>query len=250
VSNLSYSFAQKIRWLRLLIHSRSSNLNEEVALDILSKLPSTSPVVFDIGANIGLFAKAFNKSPNKPKMIFAFEPSSYVYSILKLTVSRFQNVKCFQLAFDSKNGTTTLSMPLKKSGSIRVGLSHIGETSEGDYLKEEVETKLLDDFAKEMKCDVIDLVKIDVEGAEFEILKGAKRVLTEIRPFWFVEISESPGRFNNSGNDTFNKFISADYAAFYFDKERQWRSVQDYNHDNDYLFVPKEVMESFVSKIS
>ena len=130
--------------------------------------------------------KAFNKSPHKPKLIFAFEPSSYVYSILKLTVSRFKNVQCFKLAFDSKNGTTTLNMPIKKSGSIRVGLSHIGKVSEGDYLKEVVDTKILDDFAERMRCDTIDLIKIDVEGAEFEILKGASRILTEVRPFWFA----------------------------------------------------------------
>ena len=242
MSNLTYNFAQKIRWFRLLAHSRSSKLNEEVALSLLDKLPSKSPVIFDIGANIGLFIKAFNKSPHKPKLIFAFEPSAYVYSILKLTVSRFKNVQCFKLAFDSKNGTTTLNMPLKKSGSIRVGLSHIGEVSEGDYLQESVETKLLDDFVEEMKCDVIDLIKIDVEGAEFEILKGANRILTEIRPFWFVEISETKGRFDNNSKDTFKKFLDANYAAFYFNEQREWVAVQDYDGENDFLFVPKEML--------
>ena len=245
MSNLTYNLAQKIRWFRLLAHSRSSKLNEEVALNILDKLPTKSPVIFDIGANIGLFIKAFNKSPHKPKLIFAFEPSSYVYSILKLTASRFKNVQCFKLALDSTNGTTTLNMPLKKSGAIRVGLSHIGEVSEGDYLQESVETKLLDDFAEEMKCDAIDLIKIDVEGAEFEILKGANRILTEFRPFWFVEVSESKGRFNNSGNDTFKKFMDANYAAFYFNEQGEWIAIQDYDGANDFLFVPREMLKNF-----
>ena len=213
-------------------------------MDILDKLPSKSPVIFDIGANIGLFVKAFNKSPNRPKVIFAFEPSSYVYSILKLTVSRFKNVQCFKLAFDSKNGTTTLNMPIKKSGSIRVGLSHIGKVSEGDYLKENVETKLLDDFAERIGCDTIDLIKIDVEGAEFEILKGASRILTEVRPFWFVELSENKIRFNNTCRDTFKKFKDLNYSAFYFNKNREWCAVENYNGENDFLFIPKEKLNN------
>lgn len=244
MSNLTYNFAQKIRWLRLLAHSRSSRLNEKVALEILNILPSKSPVIFDIGANVGLFIKAFNKSINRPKVIFAFEPSSYVYSILKLTTSRFKNVRCFKLAFASKNGTTTLNMPLKKSGSIRVGLSHIGEVADGEYLKENVETKLLDDFAEEMGCDSIDLIKIDVEGAEFEILKGSNRILTEVRPFWFVELSETSGRFNNSCTDTFKKFTDANYSAFYLNRNGEWCAVQDYIYENDFLFVPNEILNT------
>lgn len=250
MSNLRYSFAQKIRWLRLLVHSRSSRLNEDVALDILDKLPSKSPVIFDIGANIGLFIKAFNKSPNKPRAIFAFEPSSYVYSILRLTVARFKNVRCFKLAFASKNGIATLNMPLKESGSIRVGLSHIGEVSGGSYLKENVETRRLDDFADEMGCVEIDLIKMDVEGAEFEILKGASRILADVRPFWFVELSESEGRFNNSSIDTFNEFKGFGYAAFYFAGAGRWSFVESYNGETDFLFVPQEQVKSFVVKIS
>ena len=90
--------------------------------------------------------------------------------------------------------------------------------------------------------DKAKVIKIDVEGAEFEILKGANRTLTEIRPFWFVEISETKGRFNNNSKDTFKKFLDANYAAFYFNEQREWVAVHDYGGENDFLFVPKEML--------
>lgn len=235
--------------MRLLLHSRSSNLNEAVALDILSKLSRPSPVIFDIGANIGLFIKAFNKSQYKPKAIYAFEPSSYVHSILKVTVARFKNVKCFKLAFDKQDGETILNMPLKKSGSIRVGLSHIGNVSEGEYLKETVKTMKLDNFLKEQDIEAVDLIKIDVEGAEYNILQGAKSLLREARPFWFVEISEAADRFANTRQDTFDIFMNSDYAAFYFDKNQKWQRLDEINEAEDFLFVPKEALETFLQKL-
>ena len=238
-----------MRWVRLLLHSRSSNLNEAVALDILSKLSRPSPVILDIGANIGLFIKAFNKSQYKPKAIYAFEPSSYVHSILKVTVARFKNVKCFKLAFDKQDGETILNMPLKKSGSIRVGLSHIGNVSEGEYLKETVKTMKLDNFLKEQDIEAVDLIKIDVEGAEYNILQGAKSLLREARPFWFVEISEAANRFANTRQDTFDIFMNSDYAAFYFDKNQKWQRLDEINEAEDFLFVPKEALETFLQKL-
>ena len=249
MSVLKYNFAQRMRWVRLLLHSRSSKLNEPVALDILSKISRPSPVIFDIGANIGLFIKAFNKSAFQPKAIYAFEPSSYVHSILKVTVARFKNVRCFKLAFDKQDGETILNMPLKKSGSIRVGLSHIGNVSEGEYLKETVRTMKLDHFIKEQAIEAVDLIKIDVEGAEYNILQGADALLRDMRPFWFVEISEAANRFANTRQDTFDIFMKADYAAFYFDQDQKWQRLDEINQAEDFLFVPKEELADFTQKL-
>ena len=251
MSKPKYSFMQRIRWLQHLIKSRLGKKDEDVAIDMIEKLPTTAPIVFDIGANVGLYIKAFNKSQNKPGAVLAFEPSSYVYSILKLTLARFKNVTCYQLAFDSKNGQATLNTPLKKSGSMRIGIAHIGNTFTGDYQKEVVETRTLDSFVKEIGQERIDLIKIDVEGAEFAILQGAKTILKKIRPFWYVEISEASGRFdNNSKQDTFDIFIKANYHAFYFNEEKKWQRTKELVDAPDFLFVPKEDVPEFLNKAS
>ena len=245
-----YSFIQKMKWLRLFIESRRGKKDEDVAIDMIEKLPTTAPIVFDIGANIGLFIKAFNKSQNKPGAVLAFEPSSYIFSILKRTLARFKNVTCYQLAFDSKNGQATLSTPLKKSGAMRSALAHIGNTFTGDHQKEIVEARTLDSFVKEIGQERIDLIKIDVEGAEFAILQGAKTILKKIRPFWYVEISEASGRFDNSKQDTFDILIKANYHAFYFNEEKKWQRTKKLVDVHDFLFVPKEDVQDFLNKAS
>ena len=241
----NYSLSQKIRWLRLLIHSRSSNLNEDIALNLLAKITRKSPIIFDVGANIGLFIKAFNKSANKPQKIYAFEPSSYVYSILKLTVARFKNTECHQLAFDKDKGVITLNMPVKKSGSIRVGISHIGNTHEGDFIKETVQKSTMDEFITNHKINSVDLVKIDIEGAEYRALLGASDLLNKIRPYWFVEVSENLERFDNSANDTFQLFQKANYVCFHLNNESQWVRLSGLNGLDDFLFVPQEEADDF-----
>ena len=57
-----------------------------------------------------------------------------------------------------------------------------------------------------------------------------------------MEISETYGRFDNNSKDSFKKFFDANYAAFYFNDQREWVAVQDYDNENDFLFVPKEML--------
>ena len=54
----------------------------KIAAAIIKKTSEENPIILDIGANVGLFTKAFMKAPKTPKFIIAIEPSFYVFSIL------------------------------------------------------------------------------------------------------------------------------------------------------------------------
>ena len=96
-----------------------------------------------------------------------------------------------------------LNMPVKPSGSIRVGLSHIGKSEQKEQLTEKVKTNTLDGFIDEHVNEKIDIVKIDVEGAEGLVL-SERKLLQDDRPIWFVEISDFGNRFNGRAEDIFN----------------------------------------------
>ena len=91
-------------------------------------------------------------------------------------------------------------MPVKPSGSIRVGLSHIGK-SDRRATDRKVKTNTLDSFIDEHVKEKIDIIKIDVEGAEGLVLSGARKLLQDDRPIWFVEISDFGNRFNGRAED-------------------------------------------------
>ena len=57
-----------------------------------------------------------------------------------------------------------------------------------DVEKVEIQMVALDEFAKEKKWSKIDVVKIDVEGHEFDTIKGCKEILKAIKPVFIIEI--------------------------------------------------------------
>ncbi len=163
LSNADYSFGQKIRWLRLLWRTLQDRRLYRVADAILAQSAAKAPVVLDIGANVGAFSRAFVKAGRRPGLVLAFEPSSYVFSILQIVTRRLHQVQCHKIALSSAAGSVDLQTPIKTSGSLRVGLSYIGAATDSNTLTETVPAQRLDDFLADRQLETIDVVKMDVE---------------------------------------------------------------------------------------
>jgi FkbM family methyltransferase len=124
-------------------------------------------VVLDVGANIGMFSLAVaNRFPEAD--IYAFEPSPEAYPRLaeNVKLNGSSNVKPVNRAVYSSSSV------LGFSDSRSTTSAHITET--GPTL---VQAVTLDDFCIERGICRVGLLKIDVEGAELEVLKGANRTL-------------------------------------------------------------------------
>tara|TARA_B100001121_G_C18622027_1_gene589841 strand:- start:93 stop:884 length:792 start_codon:yes stop_codon:yes gene_type:complete len=238
-----FNLSQKIRWVRLLIKGFFSSFEKDTANAILKMSNVKNPVILDIGANIGLFTKAFAGSSRKPKRIISVEPSTYVYEILKRVSRNLPNVNCFQLAISDRKGFVNLNMPVKPSGSIRVGLSHIGKSEQKEHLTEKVKTNTLDDFINEHVKEKIDIVKIDVEGAEGLVLSGARKLMQDDRPIWFVEISDFGERFNGCAEDIFDDFLALNYQPFIYTIDGRFQKKTMLETGNNYLFIPEEKIQ-------
>jgi len=127
-------------------------------------------VIFDVGANIGLFSLWASKN-NQESRIYSFEPNPDTYSRLErnIRLNYFDNISPHQLAVTSKTGLSNF----KKCQNTWV--STITNTENTDTVK--VNTVPIDDFVKENSINSIDLIKIDVEGSEFNVLKGSINTL-------------------------------------------------------------------------
>jgi len=148
------------------------------------------PVILDIGANAGAFSILTAMNPRMRS--YAFEPTPLTYEILKKNISlnRLANyVKTFQIALSDKNGKVILKYP--KSGKDS-GLACIGEPLRFDeWIEFKVETRCLDDFATEHGIEKVDLIKIDTEGCELFVLKGAEELIKKCSPGIFCEYNET-----------------------------------------------------------
>lgn len=134
----------------------------------------------DIGANLGHILMEIVAAAPKGKH-FAFEPIPDLYTSLKKRFSK--NTTVYNYALSSKKGSTTFNYyPERPAVSgFRERNNQIGQ--EPTLLSVQVE-KLDDLIPENLK---IDLIKIDVEGAEYEVLQGARKVLRKNKPLVLFE---------------------------------------------------------------
>ncbi len=141
-----------------------------------------APVIFDVGANEGSYA-ADVLAENPRARIFAFEPHPRTYTRLSKRMSGHTNVMAVNAGCGSATGRLVLYDYAGSEGSAHASL-HPGviETiHHGSSEPLEVDVITLDEFAATNRISSIDLLKIDTEGNELEVLKGASRLLSEGR---------------------------------------------------------------------
>jgi len=135
-----------------------------------------APVVFDIGANAGDFSQMIVATDPEAR-VFAFEPHPVTFS--RLAQRSLPNVECINSAVGSRIGVISLYDTASSGGSEHA--STIAGVVDGVHHQpvesEQVSLITIDAFVEERGIPRIHLLKIDVEGAELEVLKGAAEAL-------------------------------------------------------------------------
>jgi FkbM family methyltransferase len=156
----------------------------------LFQLVRDRAVIFDVGVNIGSFLLNFAQlSPNG--QVFGFEPDvrNFERAVNNLELNDFSNVTLIRKALGSAPGTATMLMVNENNAGmnrIRIDESNIPDSK----ITCEVEIIRLDDFVESEKLKSLDLIKIDVEGFELNVLKGAQHSLRKFRPILFIELDD------------------------------------------------------------
>ena len=152
---------------------------------LMSKLKSTD-VFYDIGANAGYFSVIASTVIKEQNSIVAFEPVPYLHEIIKhhAKVNRVNNISVYPYAVSDKSGTVEFSNMDKTGGNTYISESSIFKKSEDSVI---VKSTSLDDFLENNKnYKIPTILKIDAEGAEFDVLNGAKKTLTDHKPLLFL----------------------------------------------------------------
>jgi FkbM family methyltransferase len=147
--------------------------------------------VFDVGANIGCHTLRFAKLVSSKGKVFAFEPMSWAFSKLKrnLELNHFDNVTIERLALgnkiqDSQSVEFACSWPLDRGAKT----SESEHLHLGQAMRDIVSFTSIDEYVRVNGINNIDLIKLDVDGYEFQILQGAKNVLYVFKPLLLIEL--------------------------------------------------------------
>jgi len=215
----------KLRWDR----------NEKDFLKLFDLIKEDG-VVLDIGANIGVMTTHFARRL-KNSRVLAFEPIPYniktLYKIIRFF--KLSNVKIYNIALSDVNGKLNLIMPVINSAR-KQGLSHVRDvgTTNNEVGEEfEVEGKRLDNVEElVITKERITAIKIDVEGYELNVLRGAVETIRKHRPIIYCELW--PGEQRNS---TIDFMQSMDYLPKVLIRNRL---VEYTDHPNqNFFFMPQ-----------
>jgi antitoxin component HigA of HigAB toxin-antitoxin module len=107
--------------------------------------------------------------------------------------------------------------------------------------KESVTSVSLDDWIKSNGIISVDLIKLDIEGAEKKALEKMNFILQEHRPVVFIEIIASHlARFNCSVQDVYSIFSGSGYQAYEIIKQNKLKPIKDAEEGYDIVFIPEE----------
>lgn len=156
---------------------------ETIAFELLQHFsgPASRPLcIFDVGANVGNYtALALEVLGSVQPDIHCFEPSPTAFATL---ASRFGNragVHLNQFAFGRTAETRVLHSDAAGSGLASLTqrrLDHVGLTHAHT---DTVSVRTIDEYCADQRIDVIDLLKIDVEGHELDVLEGGRRLFSQ-----------------------------------------------------------------------
>jgi len=182
----------------------------KAARDETLKFVTQFRTAVDIGAHVGIsvhqWAPLFDQ-------VHAFEPMIDHFECLELNTAKFGNVTRHNCAMSNQSAMLKGAYrTMKNSGSFQLVDKEFVAVNHKKARIYNIPSKRLDEF----ELDNVDLIKIDVEGWEFEVLKGAEQTVRRCKPVLMVEFTNGGGMKNKSMHnycvDEYMEFIeSLDY---------------------------------------
>ena len=179
----------------------------------LSPFLSEGGVFLDVGAHIGYFSMKASPCVGKSGHVLAFEPNPETLLLLRdnVTANHADNVIVEPIACTEHEQTLTLyAGPPSNTGMSSLAQDNV--PVEGAPKSYTVPCRPIDDVVRELKLNRVDAIKIDVEGAEVGVLRGAMATLRRFHPIVVVEVvPEQLDKLHSTPADVIAAFKEAGY---------------------------------------
>lgn len=227
----------------------------------LRDLKPNARTVIDVGANIGMNTIEY---ATWAKEVHSFEPTPQTYSMLERTVKLAEGqtdargwypqgvefadatmtgkINLYDVALSSKPGTSEIIIKKDNAGHNYLDNLHL-PTRTGQIRKrptapptQTVQLKTLDSY----NFEDVDIIKVDVEGHEFDVVLGAEQTILKYQPVVQLEMVEhQPIRFNWNCQMIYDWFYERDFVATLSDGKLAGRLWHKYPREMERFFVHK-----------
>jgi FkbM family methyltransferase len=220
LENYSFEF---VKWgaITKILFSRQHLLKHKMSFEYetltrYSNFIKKGDTILDIGANVGVFSLLGSQLVGSQGKVYSFEPSYLTFESLNknLLLNDVKNVFTQKLALSETEGS--IKMGDTDDALNFIDLKNIKEDGEV------VEMKTLDNWLKINDLSKIDVIKIDIEGAELLCFKGATQLLKNASPIIIMECNEKwCHRFDYTVFDLL-RFLNEFGYTFEQYEEAQW----------------------------
>lgn len=199
--------------------------HERYEADLVARLLWGDEVFWDVGANVGYFTLVAATALNHRGQIIAFEPGKNAYDRLteNIALNPWRNIRAFPLAVTDREGEAVLHL----AGDIADSSANLYQAAKIQAGCQVCRTVALDHFLQEENLSPPDLIKLDAEGAELAVLRGAQRLINDSPPLWLMEMEEKNLRAAGTSKAGVVEFLfGCGYRAAHLKKGR-WYATPD-----------------------
>ncbi len=218
-------------------------------LDVVDRVLRPGNVAIDVGANFGVYTDRMSRAVGPRGRVHAFEPIAYTRTVLRnvCRLRRLGNVTVHPVGVGDRRGEVEFVVPRQRTGAIVASLAHMAER---DDASGPVDRSPRDASAQRLTVEVVTLddempasatpalLKIDVEGAETSVVRGAERVLTRATPTIICEISSwALQGFGSSPRELIGVLGDLGYEMYRCEDGGLTRADVDESRTRNYVFV-------------
>ena len=180
----------------LALYLTGKRFTETREVGLLQTLVEPGMTIADIGANVGFYTVHMAKWVGAGGRVLAFEPDPFTFELLRRRAAAASpaNIEMRQFALGEAHGTATLYCSAYNRADNRVLQRH----DEPHVEAIEIEVRALDEYLAERGLPGVDAMKIDVQGLEAHVLRGAQQTIPRVRWIW---LEFSPDHLRGAGTD-------------------------------------------------
>jgi FkbM family methyltransferase len=175
----------------LLDHGNTSTIEAQAAYDCLRD--RQRPVIFDVGANIGTFTTWMANTFPQGK-IYCFEPQRLIFQMLcgNVAINNFDNCYIYNMAVGNTNTRIEVQEPdYYKQEDFGIFSLVEDKVYNKSGISTVVDIITVDTFVELNNIPRVDYIKIDVEGMDIDVLRGAVNTLKKFSPCIFIEHNDN-----------------------------------------------------------
>ncbi|HEX5655216.1 MAG TPA: FkbM family methyltransferase [Chitinophagaceae bacterium] len=177
--------------------------------------------VVDVGAHIGLMSVIFAHKTGVKGKVYAFEPTPSSFELLQKTIALNHSnsiIRPENAALGEQSGETSFFISEHRADNS----NSLVDNNRQDRLEQRIRVKLysIDDYVNQEKIEKIDFIKIDAEGAELSVLRGALKTLQRFQPNMILALHpEGIRNFGHNLEDIWDFITGRGYKILFRLKE-------------------------------